>query len=170
MKSSALIFALAVFAFSGDILAQQPAPTRPAPARITESAGRTIFEGYCESCHGKVEQAPPPLTLKQLSPEKIYEALTTGNMKTQAANLTDEQKIAIAEWVGGRRLGSTENGDIRKMSNVCSSHPPVRNASTAPAWNGWSADALDNTRFQTAKAANLSPAAIGRLQLKWAFG
>jgi hypothetical protein len=72
--------------------------------------------------------------------------------------------------VSGRTLGAAESGDARKMQNPCAANPLVRNAPTAPSWNGWSPNALTNTRYQTAKAADLSPAAVSRLQLKWAFG
>ena len=91
-------------------------------------------------------------------------------MKAQAANLTNEQKIKIAEFLSGRTLGVAESGDAKSMSNGCSSNPPVRNEASAPSWNGWSADALANTRYQSARAAGLSPASVARLQLKWAFG
>ena len=64
--------------------------------------------------------------LKQLTPEKLYESMTTGSMRTHAdaASLTDEQRVAIAEWVSGRRLGSTETGGANTMSNMCPTHPP----------------------------------------------
>ena len=148
--------------------AQGPAqPTRALGA----GAGAKIFGDYCQSCHGNpdVERAPAPAVIKQMSPEKIYEVLTTGAMKTQAANLTDEQKIYIAEWVGGRRLGVAESGDIKTMTNKCSSNPPLGDISKTSSWNGWSADPTNN-RFQTAKAADLSPGQVSRLTLKWAFG
>jgi polyvinyl alcohol dehydrogenase (cytochrome) len=56
------------------------------------------------------------------------------------------------------------------MANACTDHSSVRNPDSVPSWNGWSPDALNNTRYQSAKAASLSPAAVSRLQLKWAFG
>lgn len=132
-------------------------------------AGAKIFGDYCQSCHGnpQVERAPLPAVIKQMTPEHIYEVLTTGAMKTQAAELTDRQKIDIAEWVGGRRMGVAESGDIKNMSNHCASNPPFR-SNDRPAWNGWSADPT-NKRFQTAKGADLSPAQVSRLTLKWAF-
>jgi polyvinyl alcohol dehydrogenase (cytochrome) len=37
------------------------------------------------------------------------------------------------------------------------------------AWNGWGAD-LSNSRFQTAKAAQLTARDVPRLKLKWSFG
>ncbi|MGE0406102.1 MAG: PQQ-binding-like beta-propeller repeat protein [Candidatus Korobacteraceae bacterium] len=169
-----LALRLALVVVSGYALAQQPAaapatPARP-PQRASEGAGATIYGNTCLGCHGKVEHAPPPEMLRKLTPEKIYQVITTGSMATHVKDLTDVQKIAIAEWASGRKLGSTESGDAKTMSNVCTSHPPVRSTSTEPAWNGWSPDPLRNTRFQSAKAAGLSPAGVGRLQLKWAFG
>jgi polyvinyl alcohol dehydrogenase (cytochrome) len=38
-----------------------------------------------------------------------------------------------------------------------------------PRWNGWGAD-LNNSRFQPAAMAGLTPDQVPRLQLKWAFG
>ncbi|HEY4050164.1 MAG TPA: PQQ-binding-like beta-propeller repeat protein [Acidobacteriaceae bacterium] len=135
----------------------------------TEGAGSTIFGNYCETCHGKVEAAPTPATLKKMSPEHIYAVLTKGDMVPMAKDLTDQQKRDIAEWVGGRKLGAADSGDASSMTNVCSSNPPIHDLASTPSWNGWSPD-LATTRFQPAKAADLSPAKVGRLKLKWAFG
>ena len=107
--------------------------------------------------------------LKKMTPEHIYMALSTGDMVQMAKDLTDQQKRDIAEWVGGRKLGSTEIGDAKKMTNVCPNNPPIKDLTSAPAWNGWSPD-LATTRYQPAKAANLSEAKVMRLKLKWAFG
>jgi len=151
--------------------AQNPQPAAAPVMRASEGDGSTIFGNYCENCHGnpKVDSAPSPAVLKQMTPERIYQALTTGDMVTMTQDLTDKQKRDIAEWLGGRKLGSTESGDAAKMTNRCSSNPPLRDLTTAPSWNGWSPD-FNTTRFQPASAAGLSPAAVSRLQLKWAFG
>src|SRR5205809_4500619 len=55
------------------------------------------------------------------------------------------------------------------MKNACPAKLSIRDLTSAPSWNGWGAD-NNNTRFQPAKAAGLSPAGVQRLQLKWAFG
>jgi polyvinyl alcohol dehydrogenase (cytochrome) len=106
--------------------------------------------------------------LKQMPPERILEAMTTGSMRNMAASLSDQDKRLIAEWVGGRKLDTDLVGAIEKMPNVCSSHPQVRE-SNAPAWNGWGVD-YRNSRFQPGPSAGLSPGQVSRLQLKWAFG
>jgi len=170
MRYSGVIWCLAIGLFSSSVLVAQPAATTPiVQVRGNEGAGSTIFGNTCQGCHGKLDSAPPPAMLKKLSPEKIYEALTTGNMKSQAASLTDIQKRDIAEWVSGRKLGAAESGDAKAMRNRCASNPPIKDLTSTPGWNGWSPD-LANWRYQSAKAANLSAASVGRLQLKWAFG
>ena len=194
VHGAAAILLVAVFAYSGSPRAAQQAPPpadpRPFADRASEGAGATIFGNVCGSCHGSDvdKEAMSQEMLKQLTPEKLYASMTTGTMKTHAdaAQLTDDQRVAIAEWVSGRRLGSTETGGANTMSNVCNTHPPVTSL-TAASWNGWSPDMTKNNRYQNAKAAGglgpkesgateelrrhgFSPAAVARLELKWAFG
>lgn len=170
------------FLAAASALAQQPGtqtPSRRAPvegpaqpqARTSEGNGGRVFGNNCRSCHGnaQVPQAPAPAMLKRLPPETIYQALTTGEMKTQAQHLSDQDKRDIAEFLAGRRLGAAAAGDIKAMSNACSSNPPIRSLNSLPAWNGWGVD-LSNTRFEPAKAADLSPEQVSNLKLKWAFG
>jgi polyvinyl alcohol dehydrogenase (cytochrome) len=45
----------------------------------------------------------------------------------------------------------------------------MKEISSTPSWNGWS-PGLYNARYQSAKSADLSPAKVTRLRLKWAFG
>jgi cytochrome c553 len=137
----------------------------------SESAGVNQYFTNCASCHESNEpghQAPPTAVLKRLTPERILEVMTTGSMQNAAASLTDQDKRLIAEWVGGRKLDADLIGAAEKMSNVCASHPQVRE-SNGPAWNGWGVD-YRNSRFQPAAAAGLTPGQVSRLQLKWAFG
>lgn len=134
----------------------------------TEGAGSTIFGNYCENCHGKVESATSPAVMKKMTPEHIYEVLTTGAMVPMAKDLTDQQKRDIAEWVGGRKLGAGDVGDASKMPNQCSTTAQVKNLTTLPSWNGWS-PGLGTTRYQDAKAAGINPEKVSDLHLRWAF-
>jgi polyvinyl alcohol dehydrogenase (cytochrome) len=169
-----MIFALAglaVVTISGQVVfaQQQPQPAFQRPP--AEDAGVRIMNGRCMNCHGnkEVERAPAPALLKQMTPERIYQALNTGVMKSQAEGLTDVEKIQIAEFVSGRRMGSAESRDANKMSNRCVSNPAIANISNRPSWNGWAVDDA-NSRFQPASAADLSVGQVSRLKLKWAFG
>ena len=136
----------------------------------TES-GWATFQTRCSACHGNpnVERAASPATLREMTPEKIYDALVSGSMQAQSQGLNDGQKRAVAEFMTGRPLGSGTQGDASKMANKCASNPPMADPARGASWNGWSPD-VANTRFQPASAAGLSAADVPRLKLKWAFG
>jgi polyvinyl alcohol dehydrogenase (cytochrome) len=137
----------------------------------TEGNGAPQFGAYCRTCHGnpQVDRAPDPSILKQMAPERIYEAITTGAMKEQAKDLSDADKRGIAEYLSGRKLGIGDSGSAKLMPNHCAARSGIHDLNSTPSWNGWSPD-LSNTRFQPAKAAGLSSGAVSRLKLKWAFG
>jgi polyvinyl alcohol dehydrogenase (cytochrome) len=154
-----------------------PLATQGPAARM---AAQPIFNNNCASCHKNTmssadpnvlreNNAPSTDTLSQMSPESIYTALTTGAMVQQAKNLSDPEKRLLAEFFGGRPLGTTDVGDVKNMTNHCASNPQVAISSAGAAWSGWGND-LMNTRFQPAKAAGLSADQVSKLKLKWAFG
>ena len=100
----------AIFAQSGSARAQQPAPSptqpRPLADRATEGAGATIFGNVCGSCHGKeaTTEAMSQDMLKQLTPEKLYESMTTGSMQKHAdAASSDGRSKSGHRGVGERQ-------------------------------------------------------------------
>src|ERR1017187_7220407 len=108
------------------VYAQPPAApvagqAQPVAVRGTEMAGATQFRARCETCHGKIARAPSLGMLRRMAPERIYQALTTGAMQTEAqeAKLTDPELRDIAAWMGGRKLEG-ESDDAMKMPNRCS--------------------------------------------------
>src|SRR5205807_10046505 len=78
-------------------------------ARPGFRAAPPIFQRYCGSCHSQDIAA-----LQEYSPERIYDALTVGKMKAEAAEVPDVQKRQIAEFLSARPIGSDEAGDVRK--------------------------------------------------------
>ena len=142
-------------------LAQAPQPA-PTP--------RAVIDQTCMSCHGSagVERAPDVITLRQMTPEKIYEALTTGSMRVHVESLPDATRRGIAEWLADRKLGSGDVGDASAMRNRCSGRSSAFSMDRVETWNGWGVD-LENTRFQPDRAAGLAPNDVRRLKLKWAF-
>ncbi len=164
---------LSTLLIAAGALAQAPAQPRaqqPQQQRLGTEFGISAFERECTKCHGNaaVERAPTPAAIRQMSPERIYTALTTGIMQTQGANLSDEQKRRLAEYMGGRPLGSAAQGDAAQMPNHCPAQA-LPDPSKGPAWNGWGVD-VHNSRFQSAPAAGIAVAQIPNLKLKWAFG
>ena len=167
-------------------LAQQQQPERPTDqARpplvgpMARIAAQNVFNSNCASCHqnvkasadandARVKAAPSTETLGQLTPEAIYAALTTGVMVQQAQNLTNDEKRMVAEFFGGRPLGSADAGDAKNMTNHCAANPAMGDPAAGPSWNGWG-NGLANARFQDAKDAGLTPEQVSRLKLKWAF-
>ncbi len=164
-KACAPILALPMLTVAA--LAQAPAQ----PQRLGTEFGISAFERECTKCHINpvVEKAPSPAAIRQMTPERIYAAITTGSMQTQAASLNDEQKRRLAEFMGGKPLGSAALGDASQMPNRCPAGNALADPSKSPAWNGWGVDAR-NARFQSAEAAGLTAAQIPNLKLKWAFG
>ena len=95
--------------------------------------------------------------------------MTTGTMQAMAKNLTDQQKISIAESLTGRRLTEGDTTSAAVMKNRCTSNPLLGDTQSGPSWNGWS-PSIGNTRLQSSSAAKLSPGQASRLKVLWAFG
>jgi polyvinyl alcohol dehydrogenase (cytochrome) len=139
---------------------------------IPTSPGQTVFGQHCASCHenpATADRAPDLKTLMKLAPETVYAAVTTGSMAVPAQKLTDEEKRAVAEYLGGRPLDLTESAGAEAMPNRCASNPPLDDPSASPSWNGWGGNS-QNTRSETAQTAKLTADQVPHLKLKWAFG
>ena len=153
---------------------QPPAPAAPQGGQRGgppgSEQGIALFQTRCSVCHNNpVERAPTASAIREMTPERIYESLTTGVMKMQGEALSDQDKRLIAEFMAGRPLGSARQGDAKNMPSQCRNNPALANPANGPAWNGWGAD-MSNTRFQPAPRAGLTAAQAARLKLKWAFG
>jgi polyvinyl alcohol dehydrogenase (cytochrome) len=182
-RHSILIISLAFFIgvsmWIGTAQSQAPAAgQRPAVAPAggqrgapgTEN-GIATFQTQCVACHGNpnVERAPSPSAIREMSPERIYDALTTGVMKDQGAKLSDPDRRGVAEFMSGRPMGSSGLGDAKNMPNQCRNNPQMTDPTRGPSWNGWGSD-MSNSRFQPTANAGLSADQVSRLKLKWAFG
>lgn len=142
----------------------------PGKRKLGSEYGFIIFQQRCTSCHGNpaVEKAPSPAMLRQMTPERIYAALTSGAMQIHAQGLSVEQKARVAESLSGRLMGTAAKGNAASMPNRCRSNPPLTDPAAGSSWNGWGG--LHNTRFKTQAEAGLSADQVPKLKLKWAFG
>ncbi len=160
------VVALGLYSIAGWIAAAN------AQIRAGADSGFGTFQEVCMKCHGKANMpnAPAPAAMREFSPEKLYQTLTTAPPNVHAAlSLTDEQKRRAAEAIAYRLIGTAESGEAKLMPNQCANNPPLPNPSAGPGWNGWGADGA-NTRFQPPMAAGITPDQVPRLKLKWAFG
>lgn len=154
--------------------ADQPGPTRmrsidELQARTAKAIdpethpGRDLYLTNCATCHaGGVPKAPATVWLEMMAPEAILAAMNGGIMTQQAAHLTGEEKLHVAEY-----LTRTHLADYKPPA------PPaqckgdaMRFTGTPPARVGWG---HDTRRFVTADIGGLTAQDMGRMKLKWAF-
>ena len=167
-----LVVAMACVGFLGVVGAahtQGQAPTPGPPRSAGTETGFATFQTRCMSCHGNpnVPRAPQPSAIRQMSPERIYEALTNGPMKSQGDALSEDQRRMVAIFMSGRPFGTLQQGDASQMPNRCPANPPLGAPDAARDWNGWGGNP-SNDRFKT--RSGLTAADAPRLKLKWAFG
>ncbi|MGH9689263.1 MAG: PQQ-binding-like beta-propeller repeat protein, partial [Candidatus Acidiferrales bacterium] len=147
-------------------LSGNPVAAKAAEARAAAMPGGEVYATYCATCH---EAGRPPYlnhdVLKEAWPDYIVYMLSAGTMHVQGSRLTPKQRVEVAEFLTGKKLGATPS--IAHSANQCSSDSPE--GFSGPAWNGWGAS-LDNARFQTAANAGLTADQVPQLRLKWAFG
>ena len=109
-------------------------------------SGATIFDTHCAACHsGTDARVPPVAALRERPPESIVDALVTGDMRQQGAELSDAERGAVAEYLTGRAPGSR---GVDTAAARCAAPPPL-NLSGGPRWNGWGVG-VANTRFRPA--------------------
>lgn len=132
--------------------------------QTAQLSGQALYQSHCAMCH---EAAIAPYidhsVFKTMPAESIVSVLTSGAMRDQAANLSQRERLAIAEFLTGKHAEQLPAVD----ANAC----PSSRGQSAPDlnWNGWGAD-LDNSRFQPADAARITAEQVPKLKLKWAFG
>ena len=162
------MFSLALLALLTKAMAAAPS----AAASLNTERGYGIFQQRCLNCHGnpQFERAPSPAALREMAPERIYDALTRGAMYPIVGNtLSDAERKLVSEMIAGRLMGTGSAKRVRlSAAQRCRRNPAVTGPS-ATDWNGWGRDA-NNSRFQPAPGRGLDARTVGGLKLKWAFG
>jgi polyvinyl alcohol dehydrogenase (cytochrome) len=160
------------------------AQNEPAPA----GQGEALYRAHCASCHdGLAQRAPARAVLEQMTRSNILFAITKGDMKQQAASLTENEKVTLADYLGKvpssgsssyttEELGTSPQPIYANTDNITENackwdriNKPFEPKPGEPHWNGWGVDVAQH-RFQPAVMAGLSAEDLPRLKLKWAFG
>src|SRR2546427_4764235 len=132
--------------------------------------GQALFRRHCASCHEASAQtrAPAPEALRQLTPERIMDALesNSGAMVRQGMARTPSERRALALYLSGKPFGTEKPLDLDRIG--CKSADNFTDPLSAPGWNGWSISP-SNARFQGAASAGLDANRVPQLKLKWAF-
>ena len=149
-----------------------------AAAAEAQTASRVIrqIDQRCARCHQlsdggdrrpDVAGAPSLATFRQMAPETILQAITTGAMRVHAEGVNDDVKRAMAEFLSGRKLSPLDAGSAGRMPNRCAAGARMTGVTASPSWNGWSPEP-SGARFQP--SPGFTAADIPTLTLKWAFG
>ncbi len=126
--------------------------------------GAALFAEHCASCHvGLVERAPHVSFLQMMAPDAMLRSLDTGVMRQQASKLSAEQRGQVVEFLTGGR-----SQPPAFPPKNCAPDRMAFDWDDPPFQTGWGVD-HSNRRFIPAEVARLSPAAVPRLELKWAF-
>jgi polyvinyl alcohol dehydrogenase (cytochrome) len=127
--------------------------------------GSQIFISHCLRCHSPTSttHAPSAEALAQTPWQDVLKTLDVGVMKVQAAALSEDERTAVARFVG-KDVGSQV---LPEVTGFCKAG--VKPGPASASWNGWGAD-LVNTRFQPPAGAGLTAAQVRVLKVKWAFG
>src|SRR5580658_59833 len=133
---------------------------------LSAQDGAAIYKERCAKCHDMPAARVPSLaTIKAMSGEAIYAALTNGLMKTQAEGLSTGDIFALIGYIGPAAGPQTA---APVFTPTCKGDAALQVDAKAPQWNGWSTSAT-NSRFQDAASAGLASSDVPKLKLKWAF-
>jgi len=143
----------------------------PAPGVLAANdpypLGGQVYREHCAACHDAgAARAPQRIILSYMTPAAIHAALISGVMRVQAAGLTEDQKVAVAEHLAGRAF----TAEARPVPlSMCRPNRAKLDLGRPPAFSNWGLDPASTHGIAT-RAAGLDRGNVGRLRLKWAFG
>ena len=131
-----------------------------------DQSGEALYQQYCSSCHNDpVDRAPSRLALSDYNPNAIFHALNAGIMQTQAAPLSEDQKILVAEYLSG----GSYNRDRIEQFTACSTGIGELNLASPSNWNRWG-NSLTLQRYQSSAGTAIHKDTIASLEVAWALG
>ena len=138
-----------------------------AAALLPAQDGAAIYQERCARCHDTAAPRVPSLsTIKGMSGEAVYTALTSGVMKRQAEGLSSAELFALIRFLGPS--GGSQAGSVSDVARTCKEEAKSEAGKAMGRWDGWG-NSLTNARFQDGNSAQVSAADVSKLKLKWAF-
>ena len=76
---------------------------------IPDSTAKKIFYNSCYACHkdSAATLAPGLAIMSSMTPRAILASLNNGKMRQQAANISEEERKAVAEWITKTKIKTT---------------------------------------------------------------
>lgn len=134
--------------------------------RSADHPGAPAYADNCAACHqGADRRAPHEDMLRLMSPASIVAALTDGAMKLQGEALSASEKVAVAEYLSGEKLGAAA---AVAAPPQCKAEHAGFDFADPPAWPGWGIS-RGNTRYIDGDQAGIGKSDLPRLKIKWAF-
>jgi polyvinyl alcohol dehydrogenase (cytochrome) len=134
------------------------------PAQAAVDPGQIVYEKHCSQCHeGNVPRAPHNILFRMSQPEDILLALNEGVMKQQAAELSKEQRVQVANYLAG----SDDTSNIDRSMAMCGAPLDISDAA-ATSVAAWGVDER-NHRFINAEIAGINRKNVSKLELNWVF-
>jgi polyvinyl alcohol dehydrogenase (cytochrome) len=127
--------------------------------------GGEIYLSHCASCHDEgLARAPQRYLFSTMSPQSIYRALKAGAMQGQAEDLSDADKVTVAEFLTRKKIGDASDAP---EPPACKGKAAKFDVNEPPIFSTWGLSP-GATRFIPGKLAGIDKTNVGRLQLKWA--
>jgi polyvinyl alcohol dehydrogenase (cytochrome) len=127
--------------------------------------GGEVYAQRCAGCHAEgIGHAPQRAMFTFMSPHSIVRALNSGAMQVQGEGLTDADKVAVAEYLSGRKMSDAAQD---REPPACKGAAARFDMNEPPVFANWGLSP-GNTRFEPAAKAGISKANVGKLHLKWA--
>jgi polyvinyl alcohol dehydrogenase (cytochrome) len=132
----------------------------------TAVKGEAVYDKLCASCHEQgLNRAPQRFILNQMAPESILRSMTDGVMKAQTQHLLHEEKVAVAEFLPSRKLGSSLQAAATLM---CEGKAAQFDRSEVPVLRGWGMEPR-NSHFIATDVAGIHRQNVASLKLRWAL-
>ncbi|KGE03928.1 outer membrane protein assembly factor BamB family protein [Pseudohaliea rubra] len=128
--------------------------------------GAGLFARACGACHyGGVYKAPHFSWLELMPPRTLYHAMTKGVMASQAAELSEAEKVQVVEYLTQKPFDPAAVAAAPSLPR-CSAEAAVfdRGEPFHPVTPGH-----DTRRYLPSAVAGLSASELPSLELKWAF-
>ena len=132
----------------------------------TRAIGGDLYAKHCAACHdGNMVRAPQRYVLENVSPSTLLAAMINGPMREVAAELSLEQKTAVAEYIAERKISGTNTADA---GVACEGARTQFDLTQAPVFQNWGLNA-QASHFMPPAIAHITNKNIASLELDWAF-
>jgi polyvinyl alcohol dehydrogenase (cytochrome) len=135
-----------------------------ASASAVVDPGQALYIEHCSQCHeGDVPRAPHSIMFNMSQPSDILAAMNEGLMQAQAAKLSAQERLLVANFLAG----AEEPADSDRSMKMCDSPPAIAGPESA-AIGSWGMDD-SNHRFIDGETAGINKDNVAQLTLNWAF-